>query len=234
MKNTQDSARTCSGPKKSGCEFLDGQGALPFYRAQTERMLRRYFRLSLDLGRLPSILGGEVFRGVVSSTRMHTFEDFVIYVHDMESCLEKLDPASLETIAALVFLDQSQEEAGKSLGLSRRQVERRYGTALDRLSYRLLLAELMQPLPLTLEQPDCLVCLRSPQLAARAQGFGQPIDSELAGEPGERREPLRLPLPPKKPAVSVKTAGLNIRHRAVGQAAVIPLERNLWPGRCSD
>ena len=53
----------CSGPKKSGCEFLDGEGALPLYRAQTERMLRRYFRLSLDIGRLPSILGGEVFRG---------------------------------------------------------------------------------------------------------------------------------------------------------------------------
>lgn len=90
----------CSGPRKSGCEFLDGEGALPLYRAQTERMLRRYFRLSLDIGRLPSILGGEVFRGVVSSTRMHTFEDFVIFVHDMERCMEKLDPASLETIAA--------------------------------------------------------------------------------------------------------------------------------------
>ena len=151
---------------------------LPFYRAGTERMLRRYFRLSLDLGRLPSILGGEVFRGVVSSSRMHTFEDFVIFVHDMERCMEKLDPASLETIAALVFLDQSQEEAGKSLGLSRRQVERRYSTALDRLSYRLLIAKLIQPLPLTLEQPDCMVCLRNPEFSARAEGS----DTEDAGE----------------------------------------------------
>src|SRR5664280_1811919 len=159
----------CIGPKKSGCEFVDGEGVLPFYRAGTERMLRRYFRLSLDLGSLPSILGGEVFRGVVSSSRMHTFEDFVIFVHDMERCMEKLDPASLETIAALVFLDQSQEEAGKSLGLSRRQVERRYSTALDRLSYRLLIAELIQPLPLTLEQPDCMVCLRNPEFSARAE-----------------------------------------------------------------
>ena len=107
---------------------------------------------------------------MVSSSRMHTFEDFVIFVHDMERCMEKLDPASLETIAALVFLDQSQEEAGKSLGLSRRQVERRYSTALDRLSYRLLMAELIQPLPLTLEQPDCVVCLRNPGFSARAEG----------------------------------------------------------------
>jgi predicted DNA-binding protein (UPF0251 family) len=180
-------------------------------------MLRRYFRLSLDLGRLPSILGGEVFRGVVSSTRMHTFEDFVIFVHDMERCMEKLDPASLETIAALVFLDQSQEEAGRSLGLSRRQVERRYSAALDRLSYRLLLAELMQSLPLTLEQPDCVVCLRNPRFSAQAEGSG-------AGAMGECENSGRRPLPPKKPAASVKTVVLDIRQSAVGRAAAVRME----------
>lgn len=215
----------CSGPKKSGCEFVDGEGVLPFYRAQTERMLRRYFRLSLDLGRLPSILGGEVFRGVVSSSRMHTFEDFVIFVHDMERCMEKLDPASLETIAALVFLDQSQEEAGKSLGLSRRQVERRYSAALDRLSYRLLIAELIQPLPLTLEQPDCVVCLRNPEFSARAEG------SETENVGGRCGDSVRLQLPPKKPAASVRTAILDIGQKAVGRAGVVQMESTMWRNR---
>ena len=212
----------CNGPKKSGCEFVDGEGVLPFYRARTERMLRRYFRLSLDLGRLPSILGGEVFRGTVSSSRRHTFEDFVIYVHDMEQCLEKLDPASLETIAALVFLDQSQEEAAKSLGLSRRQVERRYGTALDRLSYRLLTAEMLQPLPITLEQPDCLVCLRNAELSAQAES--REAEGIRCGE-----QVVRLPLPPKKPAASVRTAVLDMRQRAVARAGVVRMETATRP-----
>jgi predicted DNA-binding protein (UPF0251 family) len=182
-------------------------------------MLRRYFRLSLDLGRLPSILGGEVFRGVVSSSRMHTFEDFVIFVHDMERCMEKLDPASLETIAALVFLDQSQEEAGKSLGLSRRQVERRYSTALDRLSYRLLIAKLIQPLPLTLEQPDCMVCLRNTEFSARAEGFETHGDS------------VRLQLPPKKPAASVRTVVLDTGQKAVGRVGVVQMQSTMWRNR---
>jgi predicted DNA-binding protein (UPF0251 family) len=183
-------------------------------------MLRRYFRLSLDLGRLPSILGGEVFRGVVSSSRMHTFEDFVIFVHDMERCMEKLDPASLETIAALVFLDQSQEEAGKSLGLSRRQVERRYSAALDRLSYRLLTAKLIQPLALTLEQPDCAVCLRSPEFSVRAEG------SETEAVGGRRGDSVRLQLPPKKPAASVRTVVLDTGQKVVGLTGVVRMESN--------
>jgi predicted DNA-binding protein (UPF0251 family) len=188
-------------------------------------MLRRYFRLSLDLGRLPSILGGEVFRGVVSSSRMHTFEDFVIFVHDMERCMEKLDPASLETIAALVFLDQSQEEAAKSLGLSRRQVERRYSTALDRLSYRLLVAELMQPLPLTLEQPDCMVCLRNAEFSVRAEAS----EAEAIGD--RRRDSVRLQLPPKKPAASVRTAVADTGQKAVGRVGVVSMESYKWPDR---
>jgi hypothetical protein len=188
-------------------------------------MLRRYFRLSLDLGRLPSILGGEVFRGVVSSSRMHTFEDFVIFVHDMERCMEKLDPASLETIAALVFLDQSQEEVAKSLGLSRRQVERRYSTALDRLSYRLLMAELMQPLPLTLEQPDCMVCLRNPEFSVRAEAS----ETEAIGD--GRRDSVRLQLPPKKPAASVRTVAPDTGQKAVGRAGVVSMESYKWPNR---
>jgi len=216
---------TCNGPQRSGCEFLDGEGVLPLYRAQTERMLRRYFRLSLDLGRLPSILGGEVFRGIVSSSRPHTFEDFVIFVHDMERCMEKLDPASLETIAALVFLDQSQEEAGKSLGLSRRQVERRYSAALDRLSYRLLTAKLIQPLPLTLEQPDCVVCLRNREFSARVESF----ETEAVG--GRRGDPVRLKLPPKKPAASVGTAVLDAGQKAVARAGVVRMESYMWRNR---
>jgi len=52
------------------------------YRGRTMALLRRYFRMSLDIGRLPSLLGREFFRARVTSYRVHSFEDVVILVHD--------------------------------------------------------------------------------------------------------------------------------------------------------
>ena len=57
------------------------------YRGRTTALLRRYFRMSLDVGRLPSVLGREFFRARVTSYHVHSFEDVVILVHDVERCL---------------------------------------------------------------------------------------------------------------------------------------------------
>src|SRR3984885_4278345 len=65
--------------------------SLPHYRRYTEAILRRYLRMSLEAGRAPSLLGREMFRGQVTSYRVHSFEDVVIFVHDVETCLKKLD-----------------------------------------------------------------------------------------------------------------------------------------------
>lgn len=64
----------------------DGQNPeLCLYRARTMAMLKAYFRFSIEVGRLPSILGREFFRAKVTSYRMASFEDAVIFVHDVES-----------------------------------------------------------------------------------------------------------------------------------------------------
>src|SRR2546421_12779243 len=55
---------------------------LSLYRDYTIGMLRRYFRMSIELGRLPSILGREVFRAKVTSYRMKSFVDVVVLGHD--------------------------------------------------------------------------------------------------------------------------------------------------------
>jgi len=55
---------------------------LAFYRKYTEAMLRRYVRLSMAVGRVPSLLGRELFRGHVSSYRMTNFEDVVVFCFD--------------------------------------------------------------------------------------------------------------------------------------------------------
>ncbi|MGH9650525.1 MAG: sigma factor-like helix-turn-helix DNA-binding protein, partial [Terriglobales bacterium] len=120
---------------------------LRLYRDRTRAILRRYFRMSIELGRLPSLVGREFFRSRVTSYRMHTFEDAVIFVHDTESCLQRLDPFSQQLIARIVFQDYTLEEAAALVGCGRRTVVRRYPRALDRLSELFLGAELLRPIP---------------------------------------------------------------------------------------
>lgn len=120
---------------------------LHLYRDRTRALLRRYFRMSIELGRLPSLVGREFFRSRVTSYRMHTFEDAVIFVHDTERCLERLDPLGQQLIARIVFQDYTLEETAALVGCGRRTVVRRYPRALDRLSELFLEAELLRPLP---------------------------------------------------------------------------------------
>lgn len=127
-----------------GAENLDVHAELYLYRARTTALLRKYFSLSMELGRVPSLLGREFFRSKVTSYRMHNFEDVVIFVHDVERCLEKLDKKSQALIARVALQEYSYSEAAKLMGYSSRTVERNYPDALDRLSCILLEADLLR------------------------------------------------------------------------------------------
>ncbi|HUO59763.1 MAG TPA: hypothetical protein VMU24_03780 [Candidatus Acidoferrales bacterium] len=113
------------------------------YRKHTVALLRRYFRLSLTAGRTGSPLAAPEPRARVSSYRFTTFEDAMIFVHDMERCLHELEAWALESIAAYALLELPREQAAATLNLSVAQADRRYATALDRLSSVLLRAGLM-------------------------------------------------------------------------------------------
>src|SRR6516225_2715940 len=80
------------------------------YRARTVALLRKYSRLSVEVGRIPSLLGREFFRTQVTSYHMSTFEDVVIFVHDVERSLEKLDRFEQKLMAKIVLLEYTQEE----------------------------------------------------------------------------------------------------------------------------
>ena len=127
------------------------------YRDRTVEILKRYSRLSIEAGRLPSLLGREFFRGHVSHYQVTTFEGVVIFVHDVETCLEKLDSFSQQLIAKCVLLDYSQDEAAKLLGCWRRTVGRRYPEALDRLSELFLAGGLLKRVgdPASASQKTC-------------------------------------------------------------------------------
>lgn len=124
------------------------------YRAHTLGILRRYFRMSIELGRLPSLVGREFFRASVSSYRAASFEDLVIFVTDVEHSLEQLDEPAQRAIARVVFQEYTFDEAARNLDWPRRSLIRRYFSALDELSLVFLARHILQ---LFLCHEDCQV-----------------------------------------------------------------------------
>jgi predicted DNA-binding protein (UPF0251 family) len=118
---------------------------LAFYRKYTEGMLRRYVTMSMEAGRAPSLLGREMFRGRVTRYRVHSFEDVVIFLHDMEACIRKLDAEQQWLIRRIALQQFTQQEAGNMLGLTRQTVVRRYSHAVNRLTGILLEVKLLEP-----------------------------------------------------------------------------------------
>jgi len=108
------------------------------YRGRTINMLRQYMRYSHETGRLPSLLGREFFRAKVTAYIVVTFEDRVIFVHDMETCLGKLDEFSRQLIARHILQEHDQAATARLLGCSERTVRTYVPIALDLLSEILL------------------------------------------------------------------------------------------------
>jgi hypothetical protein len=159
----------------SGNRQQPSRETLPAYRPYTRALLRRYFRMAVDIGRLPSILGGLCFRARVSSYKLHTFEDAVIFVYDIERVFDRIQRPWMEIIAGVVLLEHSVPEAALRLGITVQRAERRYAAALDALSSALLEVGLLRPVFTSAEGDNPNPSLRS------AEG-----------------------LPPKKPLVSAR------------------------------
>ncbi|MGP0020046.1 MAG: hypothetical protein ACLPHP_15855 [Candidatus Sulfotelmatobacter sp.] len=101
------------------------------YRGRTVGMLRRYLRYSIEAGRLPSLLGSEFFRAKVTAYTVVTFEDRVIFVHDMETCLDRLDDFSRQLIARHILQEHDLEATGRLLGCNERTVRTYVPIVLD-------------------------------------------------------------------------------------------------------
>ena len=104
------------------------------YRRYTVGMLHRYFRISLETGKLPSVLGQQFFRARVTSYRMTSFEEAVIFVRDIEACLTRLDDFSRKLVAHCVLEGYRQEEVSRMLNCPLRSIERHFSFALDELT----------------------------------------------------------------------------------------------------
>jgi hypothetical protein len=119
------------------------------YRRRTVALLRKYMRISIEVGRLPSLLGREFFRTRVTSYRASTFEDAVIFVHDVERSLEQLNEFDKKLIAKIVLQEYPQEEAARLIGCGRRHAVRCFPEALDRVTEMFLKKQLLTRLPST-------------------------------------------------------------------------------------
>jgi len=125
------------------------------YRERTVALLRRYLRISIEVGRLPSLLGRELFRSKVTSYRMTSFEDGVIFVHDVEHAIEQLTDFWQQLIALVVFQDHTRDEAAEILRCGRRTVCREFADALDRVSELFLEGGLLNRLPSVPVENSC-------------------------------------------------------------------------------
>ncbi len=97
----------------------------------------------MQVGRAPSILGDPVARGWASSRPVRTFEDAVIFVLDVETCLNKLPLLDREILSRVVLQEYTQVEVAGMFGMAIRTMGYKYPLALDRLTEKLLAASLL-------------------------------------------------------------------------------------------
>ena len=138
----QEEMRHARKAASAAAESKESEAAPPvslgFYRKHTESMLRRYLYASMQVGRAPSILSDPIARGWASSRPVRTFEDAVIFVLDVERCLERLGRLDRELLSRVVLQEYTHAETAVLLGMSTRTVSYKLPMALDRLTEKLL------------------------------------------------------------------------------------------------
>jgi hypothetical protein len=138
--------RQVEAAQATRAELYSVEPEMAFYRKYTEAMLRRYVRMSMEAGKVPSLLGQEMFRGHVTNYRIDSFEDVVIYLYDVEKCLKQLKVEQQHLIARIALQQYTLGETAELMGLKPRTVVRRYGQAVDCLTKVFLKVKMLEPL----------------------------------------------------------------------------------------
>ncbi len=123
---------------------FDARPEMLCFRGQTLALVRHFFELSSQVGRVSSLLGREFFRAKVSHHAIPSFEEQAIFVRDVEICLSRLSEAHAEVITLVGLYDFSHEEAAEILHCSKSCVHGWFSEALDFLSEIFLLTGLLR------------------------------------------------------------------------------------------
>jgi len=113
---------------------IDPRPEMLCFRGQTLAILRHFFELSSQVGRLPSLLCREFFRARVSHHAIPSFEEQIVFVRDVDLCLARLSDDAAELIQLIGLYDFSRDEIAAMLHRSRTWVNQRVAEAVDSLS----------------------------------------------------------------------------------------------------
>jgi hypothetical protein len=170
--------------RQQGLFELDPRPEMLCFRGQTLAIMRHFFELSCQVGRLPSLLGREFFRAKVSHHAIPSFEEQAVFVRDVELCLARLSEEHGEMITLIGMYDFSRVEIAAMLRCTKAWVNQHVAQAVDALSEIFLWAGLLKE-----DHPDrrqCQVTNRSiPADVAAAEK--KACDSVERESPGERR-----------------------------------------------
>ncbi len=118
-----------------------------YERRMAAGLLHRYLRTALLLGRMPSLLGREVFRTRALNQPTGALENAVLFVCDVEKCLESLAPLEQRLIAFCVLEDYSEWDAARVFHTNQTEISRRLGRTMDLLFETFCRMGLLQRLP---------------------------------------------------------------------------------------
>ncbi len=118
-----------------------------YERRVTAGLLHRYLRTAMLLGRMPSLLGREVFRTRAIHRPTSALENAVVFVCDVEKCLESLETVDQRLIAFCILEDHSEWEAARVFHTNQTEISRRLGRTLDLLFSTFCRQGMLEPLP---------------------------------------------------------------------------------------
>ena len=138
----KDRKRGGSKPKIQAPEVAedDLNLALIGMRGYTRTMIRRYVAARYQAARIFSCLDASRFSGAgrASFRPIRTFEDALVFVIDMDRCMESLSPIDLELLNRTMIQEYTESETACLMGMSARTVSTKAQVALDRLTQRLI------------------------------------------------------------------------------------------------
>ncbi len=169
---------------------------LPVYRDDCIALLRRYFILSVEVGRLPAILGREIFTTRAQDFHVHSFEDTVLFVIDIERCLDRLDLIHQKLISYIVLQEYTQEETAALLGCTDRTIRNHFADALDSLSAILLCHRLMRRRSRPRRRAAAVVDI---------QACVDPVALPSHGAPAQFTADIAIPIPALLPPENLST-----------------------------
>lgn len=133
-----------SHPAVEEDDEIDPRPEILCYRGQTFAIVRHFFEISSQVGRLPSLLGREFFRARVTHHAIPSFEDQAVFVRDVELCFARLSEPHAEMITLVALYSFSRDEVAQMLRASKTWVNIRIAEALDALSEIFLQARLLR------------------------------------------------------------------------------------------